>query len=80
MKKIRLNVANLEATDVLSREQLKSIFGGSGSGSGSSDGYTTCGEHGKPFCGNTAGKKCKKSSGGDGTCKSPQATTQCLCS
>ena len=28
MKKIRLNVANLEATEILSREQLKSIFGG----------------------------------------------------
>jgi hypothetical protein len=40
MKKIRLNVANLEATEVLSREQLKSIFGGSG-GSGSS-GSTNC--------------------------------------
>ena len=35
MKKIRLNVANLEGTEILSREQLKSIFGGSGSGSGS---------------------------------------------
>ncbi len=30
MKKIRLNVADMEATEVLSREQLKSIFGGSG--------------------------------------------------
>jgi ABC-type molybdate transport system ATPase subunit len=35
MKKNRLNVANLEATEILSRDQLKSIFGGSGSGSGS---------------------------------------------
>lgn len=35
MKKIRLNVANLDSTEVLSRNQLKSIFGGSGSGSGS---------------------------------------------
>lgn len=46
MKKIRLNVANLEATEVLSRDQLKSIFGGSGgssSGSGSgSSGSTNC--------------------------------------
>ncbi len=33
MKKIRLNVANLDATEILSRDQLKSIFGGSGSGS-----------------------------------------------
>ena len=35
MKKIRLNVANLEGTEILSREQLKSVFGGNGSGSGS---------------------------------------------
>ena len=33
MKKIRLNVADLGATEILSREQLKSVFGGSGSGS-----------------------------------------------
>jgi|GEM_PF-1771530 len=28
MKKIRLNLANLEGTEILSREQLKSIIGG----------------------------------------------------
>jgi hypothetical protein len=39
MKKIRLNVANLDATEIHSRDQLKSIFGGSGSGSGST---STC--------------------------------------
>jgi thiazolylpeptide-type bacteriocin precursor len=39
MKKVRLNVADLEATEILSREQLKSVFGGSGSSSGS---CTTC--------------------------------------
>ena len=33
MRKIRLNVADLGATEILSREQLKSVFGGSGSGS-----------------------------------------------
>lgn len=38
MKKIRLNVADLGATEILSREQLKSVFGGSGSGSGSGSG------------------------------------------
>ena len=32
MKKIRLNAANLEATEILSRDQLKSILGGDGSG------------------------------------------------
>lgn len=35
MKKIRLNVADLNSTEVLSRNQLKSIMGGSGNGSGS---------------------------------------------
>lgn len=34
MKKIRLNVADIDATEILSRDQLKSIFGGA-SGSGS---------------------------------------------
>lgn len=29
MKKIHLNVANLDATEMLSREQLKTILGGS---------------------------------------------------
>jgi len=29
MKKIRLNVASMNATEILSREQLKTIFGGS---------------------------------------------------
>jgi hypothetical protein len=33
MKKIRLNVADLDATEVLSRDQLKTVFGGSTSGS-----------------------------------------------
>jgi hypothetical protein len=34
MKKIRLNVADLDATEVLSRDQLKAVFGGSGNGCG----------------------------------------------
>ena len=46
MKKIRLNVADFTTTEILSREQLKSVFGGSGSGSGSGDpcdkGTTSC--------------------------------------
>jgi len=79
MKKIRLNVADLGATEILTREQLKSVFGGNGSGSGSGSG-TSCGEFGKSYCGNTAGKSCTKSSGGSGTCSSPQATTTCTCS
>jgi|GEM_PF-4761044 len=45
MKKIRLNVANLEGTEILSREQLKSIFGGevgSDTGSGSTCNWYSC--------------------------------------
>lgn len=37
MKKIRLNVANLNGTEILSREQLKSVFGGGASGASGSD-------------------------------------------
>ncbi len=75
MKKIRLNVADMEATEILSREQLKFIFGGSGSGSGS---YVSCGEVGKAYCGNTQGKSCKS---GDkiGSCGVKTAETQCRC-
>jgi hypothetical protein len=31
MKKIRLNVADLGATEILTREQLESVFGGTNS-------------------------------------------------
>lgn len=41
MKKIRLNVADLGATEILTREQLKSVFGGIGSGSGSGSGSSS---------------------------------------
>ncbi len=55
MKKIRLNVANLDATEILSRDQLKSIFGGSGSVSGSSSDLVNCDSS------DDIGKKCIKS-------------------
>lgn len=76
MKKIRLNVADLGATEILSREQLRSVFGGAGSGSGS--GSSGC-DYQSLYCGNTRGNSCKTYSGEDGTCKSPQATTRCTC-
>lgn len=71
MKKIRLNVADLGATEILSREQLKSVFGGSGgsssdSGSGSGS-ITGC----RTQCpnGNTIGKEeCVSSNGVKGDC------------
>jgi hypothetical protein len=47
MKKNRLNVADLDAMEVLSRDQLKAIFGGIGS-SGSTKPYNFC--DGKPAC------------------------------
>jgi hypothetical protein len=42
MKKIRLNVAKLEATEVLSRDQLKSIFGGETNASSNHCSSNTC--------------------------------------
>ena len=41
MKKLRLNVTNLVATEILSREELKKVLGGTGSGSGSTT-YNDC--------------------------------------
>jgi hypothetical protein len=43
MKKIRLNVADLDATEILSRDQLKAIFGGSTGSSGSGSNSGGCG-------------------------------------
>ncbi len=42
MKKIRLNVAKLEATEVLSRDQLKSIFGGNANSNSTPCSSNTC--------------------------------------
>lgn len=41
MKKIHLNVADWDATEILTREQLKSIFGGTGSGDSTGGGSGT---------------------------------------
>ena len=35
MKKLNLNVANLGATEILTREELKKVLGGTGTGTGS---------------------------------------------
>jgi hypothetical protein len=43
MKKIRLNVADLDATEILSRDQLKAIFGGSTGSSGTCGVNINCG-------------------------------------
>ena len=40
MKKLKLNVTNLVATEILSREELKRVLGGTGSGSGSGSAAT----------------------------------------
>ena len=74
MKKIRLNVADLDATEVLSRDQLKSIFGGSGSDSltegcgadlcnSNSDCGSTC-----PTCHSTTGSVFHNGKSYSGTC------------
>jgi hypothetical protein len=59
MKKIRLNVADLDATEILSRDQLKTVFGGSGSGSDTTTGCPSSG---------TCSGSCKDSYGVGGTC------------
>ena len=80
MKKLKLNVAELGATEILTREELKKVLGGTGSGSGSGIGYVSgCGKLGQAHCGDTAGNSCKTHSGASGKCKSPQATTTCVC-
>jgi len=43
MKKIRLNVADLGATEILTREQLESVFGGTNSCKTSIGTSWTCG-------------------------------------
>jgi len=64
MKKIKLNLASMQATEILSRDQLKSIFGG---GSGSDSGGGSGG-----FCGTSAilytTNSCTTSNGKSGTC------------
>ncbi len=66
MKKIRLNVADLDATEVLSRDQLKAVFGGSTSGSGETIG---CGSNACDSDSDCSGNKttgCTKCTAADG--------------
>ncbi|UKJ07498.1 hypothetical protein [Solitalea lacus] len=42
MKKLSLKKLNLENSEVLTREQLKTVLGGDGSGGGSGSGNTDC--------------------------------------
>lgn len=58
MKKLKLNLRNVG--EVLTREQLKQIVGGSGSGSGSGK---------KPCDGKSEGDSCAHPSGGTGKCE-----------
>lgn len=66
MKKIRLNVADLDATEILSRDQLKAIFGGSTGSSGSDSTNAS----GSGCSGKSDGDSCTNSEGKSGTCKS----------
>lgn len=53
MKKLKLRIDHLGNNDVLSREQLKMIVGGSGSGSGGYDNAYLCGTqltNGQCYC------------------------------
>ena len=51
MKKLKLNVAELGATEILTREELKKVLGGTGSGSGSGSGEDKCAGY-STTCGN----------------------------
>lgn len=79
MKKIRLNLANSDATEILTRTQLKSIYGGSGSGSGSGSGaFDTGCPSTQSQC--TSDKTCTDPEGVKGKCGwtySPKAKCTC---
>jgi hypothetical protein len=45
MKKLKLQALNLSVKDLLSREQMKKVLGGSGSGSGTIKYYCSCTMH-----------------------------------
>lgn len=77
MKKIRLNVASMNATEILSRDQLKSIFGG-GSYDDSVGYVNPC--KGGTWCPiDEVGKACKTYNGDDGKCGVKPAETGCKC-
>ena len=65
MKKLKLNVAELGATEILTREELKKVLGGAGSGSGSGSG-NECTSLSKDACSNSV--SCKDSQGITGHC------------
>ena len=79
MKKLKLNVANLRATEILTRDELKKVLGGADAGSGSGSAYSDSCYYYGTYCGTKQGTSCKTSSGASGKCKSPQATTICRC-
>jgi len=77
MKKLRLNFTDYDNTEVLSREQLKRIMGGDGSGNGacykvySDQGYQSCWyTTGSPLdlCNRVYGNHCEAHSDGPVDC------------
>jgi len=78
MKKIRLNVVNLEATEILTRHQLKSIFGGDDPNDGEAGGSGGC-DYQAAYCGNTKFNTCTTANGVAGKCGNLTAETQCRC-
>jgi len=45
MKKLRLNLQEFESSEILSRDELRSIFGGSGSGLPGDSCFVSCGTY-----------------------------------
>ncbi len=63
MKKVKLKALEAGAKELLSREQLKNVLGGSGSGGGTCSNnvcgvFYEGGQVGNGFCGSIAGESC----------------------
>ena len=72
MKKLNLNVANLGATEILSRQELKKVLGGTGTGTGTGTGEDVC-------AGKSTTLKCTKKdpNGGDDILVSTSTSIGC---
>lgn len=64
MKKLKLNLSNLEGAEVLTREQLKKVMGGSGSGD---------------LCPSNCSGGCKNDEGHTGNCRKRESDGTCWC-
>lgn len=73
MEKLKLNDPDFDMSEILSREELKSILGGTGSGSGSGSGNSRCYNLTKDQCSGAC-----ESGGHKGVCAWIK-NTSCMC-